>query len=104
MENTDNQNTQYHISHTKLFKSSFQGANTNKEKNKAARSCTAPGGVQLVKKVNRTFLTALLPPRILTVSQNAITRKSLIYQAFSDDGLLHSRRVFSRCGSVTARL
>ena len=27
MENSDNQNTQYHIAHTKLFKSSFPGAN-----------------------------------------------------------------------------
>ena len=29
MENTDNQNTQYHIAHTKLFKSSFAGASGN---------------------------------------------------------------------------
>jgi hypothetical protein len=48
--------------------------------------------LQLVKKVFLTFLTALLPPRILPGEQNAITRKSLKNQPFSDGGLLHSRR------------
>lgn len=40
MENTDNQNTQYHIAHTKLLKSSFPGASGNK-KVKSANHCVA---------------------------------------------------------------
>ena len=40
MENTDNQNTQYHIAHTKLFKSSLPGASGN-EKKVNIRGCEA---------------------------------------------------------------
>ena len=64
-------------------------------------SCSVP---TWQKKSHRTSLTALLPPRILTGSQNAITRKSLIYQAFSDDGLLYSRRVLTPSSSPAALL
>ena len=38
MENTDNQNTQHHIAHTKLFKSSFAGANGSNDDERSRKT------------------------------------------------------------------
>lgn len=62
MENTDNQNTQYHIAHTKLFKSSLPGASGNKN---GSRKASHTNGFPVSPARFDNTLTTLFPSAIL---------------------------------------